>query len=63
MGKKYLYPAPPEDVTLFESDKCGVVLPADLFESIGVGKWKKLSVDRLKVIDPPLDDLGELEYP
>jgi hypothetical protein len=63
MGKHYLYPSPPRDATLFESDGYGLILPLELFESLDLGKWKKLEINRLRVLDPPPDGLGELFYP
>ena len=63
MGKKYLSPSPPDDTTLFESDGCGLVLAFEVFRTLDLGKWKKLEVCKLKILDPPPDGLGELFYP
>jgi hypothetical protein len=60
MGKKYLYPPPPSGVTLFESHACGLIVPLEVFETLDLGKWKRLSIDRLRVLDVPNDGLGEL---
>lgn len=60
MGKRYLYPAPPSDATLMESDLFGLVLSEELFEKLAVDEWEGLSVDELPVLSKPLDSLGDL---
>lgn len=61
MGKKYLYPEPQDDVAIFESGGGGgLVLPKDLFFQLDLGKWPKLRIDELPVLDEPMDGLGEL---
>ena len=62
MGDKYLYPAPRGDAVLYESDRCGLIVRLELFETLDLGKWRKISIHRLKVLDEPNDGLGELDY-
>lgn len=63
MGKKYLYPKPPDDVTIFErAGGGGFIIPQDLFTQLDLGKWRKLSIDKLPVLDVPTDGLGELSH-
>jgi hypothetical protein len=42
MGKKYLYPGPPPDIAIFESDLCGLVLTEETFLRAGVETWRGL---------------------
>jgi hypothetical protein len=60
MDKSYLYPGPPEAVTLFESDMCGIVLSEDLFTRSGIQKQRGIWIDKLHVATTPKDSLGEL---
>jgi hypothetical protein len=60
MGKPYIYPNPPEDVELFESHLWGLVVPELLAESLGIGKPKGVWVQKLEVLDKPLDGLPPL---
>ncbi len=59
MGQRFLYPEPPKDVTLIESD-LGLVLPQEIFAKSVIGRWPKLRIDMLPVLDMPRDGLGEL---
>lgn len=62
-GKKQLYPAPPADATLYESDSWGLIVPPWLFESLDLTRWKRgMTIDRLPIVDAPADGLGELPY-
>lgn len=63
MDKTYLYPAPPSDATLFESDLTGLVFPLDLYEQLDLGKWRKLKIYKLRIVDDPPDGLGILANP
>jgi len=60
MGKQYLYPAPPTDAAIYESDLLGFVVTHDIAERIAARKWRRISVDPLPVLDEPLDGLGSL---
>jgi hypothetical protein len=60
MGKPYLYPEPAEDVELFESHLWGLVFPEPLVESLGIGKPKGVWVERVPVLNEPLDGLPPL---
>lgn len=60
-GKRYLYPEPPTDCEIFESDLAGLVFRSELVEHIDFGKYCKLQVDRLPILDPPPDGLGVLK--
>jgi hypothetical protein len=63
-GSRYLYPAPPKDVLLFESHLYGLVICQKLFETIDIAAWKKryrrLRVDKLPVLATPKDGFTEL---
>lgn len=61
MGKRYLFPKPPNNVTIFESDLFGLILPLPLYQQLHVRKWRGLIVDELPVLSEPLDTLGELQ--
>jgi hypothetical protein len=61
-GARYLYPEPPSDAALFESDCFGLILAQDLVPHGELGKWSKLRIDRLPVLQSPKDALGELVY-
>jgi hypothetical protein len=60
MGKPYLYPAPPGGAVLYESGRGGLILSMELYETLDLGKWRKLSIQQLNVVDAPRDGLGEL---
>jgi hypothetical protein len=63
MGKRYLYPAPPPDATLLESDTLGLVMPESVFNTLDLSPWRKAEVHRLPVLDAPLDGFGQLLNP
>jgi hypothetical protein len=60
MGKRYLYPAPPEHVELFESHLNGLILHENLFSRLNLARWPKVTVDALSVLSKPKDSLGTL---
>lgn len=60
MGKPYLYPSPPEGITLFGSDLCGLIMHERTFEELPVRSWLKVIVERLPVLSRPRDGLGDL---
>jgi hypothetical protein len=59
-GDRYLFPAPPKDVMIFESSLFGFVVTHEIAERIVARKWRRMSVDPLPVLDEPLDGLGLL---
>ena len=46
MGKRYLYPNPPQDVALFESDLFGLVLPEEIFLRVAIEERRGASQNR-----------------
>ncbi len=60
MGSRYLFPTPPKDRELFESDLSGLIISAAIFDRIDINKWPKLVVDKLPVLPMPKDALPEL---
>jgi len=61
-GKRYLYPAPPADATIFESDLFGLVVPPEVYERVSVKRWRMLGIDKLPVLDQPMDGLGLIPF-
>lgn len=61
-GKRYLYPTPPRDATIFESDLFGLVVPPDVYKRVSKRNWRMLAVDSLPVLAEPADGLGELPF-
>lgn len=61
LNNTFLYPAPPEDAEIFESQFSGLIFAARLFETLDLRPWRrKIYIDKLFVADEPLDGLGEL---
>jgi hypothetical protein len=56
----YLYPTPPGDVELCESDLWGLVAPEDLFIELAIEKSRGVHVPRLRVLEAARDGLGVL---
>jgi hypothetical protein len=61
-GKRYLYPAPPCDATIFESHLSGLVVPPKVYERVATKKWRRLGIDKLPVLDQPTDGLGVIPF-
>jgi len=57
----YLYPMPPADIDIFESDSWGLVMRPHIFERLNLSRWKKKTIDALNVPEAPPDGLGILE--
>ena len=57
MGTNYLYPEPPQGVELFQSDLWGLIVPADIAETLEIDEFKGIWVERLEVLAEPLDGL------
>lgn len=62
MGTRYLYPLPPIDVEIFESDLCGFVLPESVAAVTGMAQLAKVTRERLKVLCQPHDGLPPLSF-
>ena len=61
-GKRYLFPSPPEDATIFESDLSGLIVPVEVYERVTTRKWARIGVDKLPVLEHPVDGLGEIPF-
>jgi hypothetical protein len=59
-GKRYLYPLPSPSVRIFESHLWGLVIGKNLMQSISLHAWPKLGVEKLKVLEKPIDRLPEI---
>lgn len=59
-GNRFLYPQPPGDTTIFESDLCGFVVPKRIADRVATKTWRRLRIEPLPVLDPPPDGLGTL---
>jgi hypothetical protein len=62
MGKRYLFPAPPQNATIFESHLHGLVVPEFICERIATKQWRRLGIRELPVLDEPLDGFGPLDW-
>jgi hypothetical protein len=60
MGPRYLYPAPPVDAAMFESDLSGLIVSRELFDRVVLDRWEKLVCERLPVLTAPKDGLSQL---
>jgi hypothetical protein len=60
MGSRYLFPTPPNDHDLFESDLSGLIVSESMFDRIALNSWPKLIFDKLPVLDSPKDALRDL---
>ena len=58
MGSRYLYPAPLQGCSIFESDLYGLVLAHGPFPQLP--RWPKVAVDLLRIATRPQDGLGDL---
>lgn len=60
-GKRHLFPTPPEDTQIFESDLAGLIFREDAFRKLDFRAWRrKVYIDELPIADESLDGLGEL---
>lgn len=62
MGTRYLYPAPPRDVEIFESDLFGLILPESVATDLDIGEIRGVTRERLKVLQEPRDSLPALSF-
>jgi len=58
-GSRYLCPAPPSGVAVFESD-ARLIVRRSLVSSVDFSKWPKLRVTEVRVFNKPKDGLGEI---
>jgi hypothetical protein len=64
MGKKYLHLQPPKHIRIFErGGGGGIVVRDDMYSQLDIGKWPKLRIDKLPVLDEPTDGFGILANP
>ena len=63
MGKRYLYPAPPKGLSIFESDRFGLILTEEVFNRADIQRSRRFRIDKLLVQNSPTDGLAELVYP
>lgn len=60
MGSRYLFPHPPIEHEIFESDLSGFIVSQRLFDLLDLKKWPKLVFDTLPVLDTPKDALPKI---
>lgn len=60
MGGRYLFPAPPADASICETDLYGLLVTPEVVDSVALARWPKLGVEKLRVLAKPKDSLGEL---
>ena len=64
LGKPFLNPAPSPEVELFQSELGGLIMSAELFDTIDLPKKRRrVGVQRVPVLDPPPDGFGDLAPP
>jgi hypothetical protein len=61
-GPEYLYPAPPEDVPVFQS-LTSILVDSRFLDRSRLPKSRSLGTQILKIADKPRDGLGEFPYP
>lgn len=61
IGGRYLFPEPPTDIAIFESDLLGLIVPDDLFRRVDLRRWRKITHEELPVAEWPLDGLQDLK--
>ena len=63
-GQRYLHPTPPADIPLFQSDLLGLIMPAELLEQVSLtrGMRRNVRIERLPVLNPPPDGLGDIPF-
>lgn len=60
MGTRYLFPAPPENSSIFETDLYGLLVSQEVFSRMTCASWPGLGVEKLRVLAKPKDSLGML---
>ena len=61
-GKRYLFPAPTDEASIYQSHLSGLVVPPDVYERVASVKWRTIGVDKLRIVDEPADGLGLVPY-
>lgn len=61
MGCRYLFPSPPSERKLFESDLSGLIVSQEMFDRIALNKWPGLVFDKICVLASPKDNLLDLQ--
>jgi hypothetical protein len=59
----YLSPAPTPADAVFQSDLCGLIVPAEVVNGLNLRPKRGFGVEALPVLDAPKDGLGELLCP
>ena len=59
-GPRYLYPAPPNDIALFESDLRGLIMSEEAFGKSQLDESQGVDIDELTLPASPLDGLVDL---
>jgi hypothetical protein len=62
MGTRYLYPEPPKNVELFESDLGGLILPESIATELNIGELAGVTCERLKALGQPKDGLPPVYF-
>ena len=60
LGKPYLYPAPPSDAEVFESNLWGLVVADSVLDRLDTTKHRTLRVEPIPIADTPRDGLAIL---
>lgn len=63
LGRRYLYPRPPEGISIFDQGSSGLVVTEVLVGRVKLNQWRGLSCLKLPVLTAPRDGLGELAAP
>ena len=59
-GKRFLFPAPPADATIYGTHLAGFVIPLEICARLRAKRWRRLHFEKLPILDPPPDGLGVL---
>jgi hypothetical protein len=62
-GPEYLYPAPPEDVPIFQSDKSSLVIDSRYLDRDRLPKSRSMGSQILRIAEKPKDGFDEFPYP
>lgn len=57
----YVTPAPDPSIEIYHTYRSGLVVRSDIAARLGRKTWKKVSIERLAVLEEPLDGLGALD--
>ncbi|MBI4557402.1 MAG: hypothetical protein HY706_07460 [Candidatus Hydrogenedentes bacterium] len=63
MGRRYLYPRPPEGISIFDEGSSGLVVREALVGRVKLNQWRGLACLKLPVLSAPRDGLGDLADP